>query len=176
MKKIQILFLAFIAVMASSCIKNDPILITNTTDPVLEWDASTYNSKAAGVNYPLFTRVPGYGRAVITSGTFADPLINRASGTIKLRVNLVGASRSTATSIKYGVVATGTTAVLGTHFNVSGVATVAANTNFAEIEVQILNTGVSSTTPRDLILEILNTSDLRPNPNYNQIGLRIAQN
>jgi len=173
MKKIKILFLALIAITATSCIKNDPILITETTDAVLEWDAATYNSKAAGVNYPLLTRLPGFGRAVSTS---VDPVITRASGTVKLRINLVGAPRSTPVAIKYGVVTTGTTAVAGTHFNITGTATVAPNTNYADVEVQILNPGVSSTTARDLILQILDTSELRVNPNYNQIGLRISQN
>lgn len=172
MKKIQILFFALIAIVASSCVKNDPVLVTDTTDPVLEWDASTYNSKAAGVNYPILTRVPGFSRAVSTT---VDPLITRTVGTIKFRINVVGAPTSNPRTVTYQAATTGTTAVAGTHYTMTGTATVAANTTYADVEVQILNPGASATA-RDLILQINGGDGLRANPNYNLLGIRIAQN
>src|SRR5688500_10764424 len=80
----------------SACIKNDPVLFT---DAQTEFDAASWNANAAGLTYPLFTRVPGFGRAATT----ADPLITRTSGTIRVRVNLVGAKSKTDRTIDYAV-------------------------------------------------------------------------
>ncbi|HUR12110.1 MAG TPA: hypothetical protein VM012_12100, partial [Flavitalea sp.] len=84
MKRFNLYFLLVLMVAATGCIKNEEVVYKRNA--VVEFDAATWNSKAAGVNFPILTRVPPYGRAVNTP----DPAITRASGTIKLRVNLVG--------------------------------------------------------------------------------------
>jgi hypothetical protein len=87
----------------------------------------------------------------------------------------VGAQRATATAVTYQVVATGTTAVSGTHFTTTGTATIPANSSFGEVEIQILNPG-STTTSRDLVLELTGAADLPPSANEKGLGIRIAQN
>lgn len=178
MKNIKLYIIALLALTFASCIKDEKVVFEDT---IFEWDASTYNANAAGVTYPILTRVPGYGRATVT----ADPSITRASGTIKFRINLVGVQRSTPTTVTYRVVAlaqptnpiatTPLPAVQGTHFNTSGTTTIPANSNFGEIEVQVLNTGVTSTAPRDVVLEILTTDGVKPSENEKFLGFRISQ-
>lgn len=176
MKKIQLYIIALLAITFSSCIKDDKVTFQET---VFEWDASAYNANAAGVTYPILTRVPGYGRATVTT----DPTITRASGAIKFRINLVGAQRSTPTTVNYRVVSltpnTSTPniqpAVQGTHFTTSGTVTIPANSSFGEVEVQILNPGVSSTISRDVVLEIVASDDIKPSENDKFLGIRISQ-
>jgi hypothetical protein len=175
MKNIKIYLVALVAILLSSCIKDDKVVFT---DSVIEWDASVYNANAAGLNYPFLTRVPGYGRATVTS----DPSITRTSGTIKFRINLVGAQRSTPTTVTYRVVvltpSTSTTsqpAVQGTHFNVTGTTTIPANSSFGEVEVQVLNSGASSTVARDVVLEIVESDGVKPSENDKFLGIRISQ-
>ncbi|RYE27174.1 MAG: hypothetical protein EOP45_02055 [Sphingobacteriaceae bacterium] len=176
MKKIKLYIIALLVVSLSSCIKEN---LVTFNDSVFEWDASAYNANAAGQVYPILTRVPGYNRTTVTS----DPAITRTSGTIKFRVNLVGAQRSIPTVLTYRVVvltANTTTpsiqpAIQGTHFNTSGTVTVPANSSFGEVEVQILNSGVSSTIARDVVLEIVSTADVKPSENDKFLGFRISQ-
>jgi hypothetical protein len=167
MNKVKILIVALFTIVLASCSKNEPILFTDT---LVEWDASAYNANGAGVLYPILTRVPGYGRAAITT----DPLITRTSGTIKLRVNLVGAQRSTATEMTYQIVPELTTAVSGTHYTTTGKVTIQANTNFGEVEIIILNPGATTTGPKDLVLELI-AGAVKPSENEKRIALRIAQ-
>lgn len=171
MKKIKyIIFFALFSLSLTGCIKDDGDVVFDKS--VIEFDAATYNAKATGKNYPLLTRVPGYGLPVLT----ANPAITRASGIIKFRVNLVGKQRLEASSIDYTVVAAESTAIAGTHFNTSGKITIPANSSFGEVEVQVINPGVASATPVILVLEVKATGDLNPNENYKRIGLSISQN
>lgn len=162
----------------------------------IEVDATVLNAKATGRDYPLLTRVPGYGRPVITTASTvtdvtpaitipADPLITRTSGTIKLRVNLVTAQRPSAEEVIYKVVDSEviggtstvvTTAVAGTHYTTSGKFTIPANSSFGEIEIQVLNPGTSSATPRVLVLELSGNANLQPAGNYKKVAISIAQN
>ncbi|WP_342647975.1 hypothetical protein [Mucilaginibacter sp. CSA2-8R] len=176
MKKIRLYIIGIIAVAISSCMKDDRVTFTDT---VFEWDAGI-NARAAGVDYPILTRVPAYNKVV----TNADPLITRTSGTIKFRINLVGPQRSTPTTVTYQALQltpnTATPliqpAVAGTHYTITGSCVVPANSSFGEAEVAILNPGVSSTISRDIVLEILSTSDVKPSENYKRLGIRIAEN
>ncbi|RYE27277.1 MAG: DUF4843 domain-containing protein [Sphingobacteriaceae bacterium] len=164
-----LLCIMFIATLSfSSCIKSEKIIYT---DSELEWDAATYNANAAGVTYPILTRVAGYGRAVVTS----DPTITRTSGSIKFRVNLVGAQRSTPTTITYVVLNSISTAVAGTHYNTSGSFIIPANSSFGEVQVDVINPGVTSGS-KDLVLELVPTSDIKVSANDRDLGIRIAQN
>lgn len=169
MKKLFILALAIVGITFSSCVKNDDIIFTGS---VVEFDAAAYNANAAGVTYPILTRVAGYGRAVSTS---LDPTITRASGAIKFRVNLVGPQRNTDQVIAVAV-DPASTAVSGTHFTVPATVTIPAYSSFGEITVTVINPGVSSTTARDLVLDLQGNADIKPSANDRKLGIRIAQN
>jgi len=138
----------------------------------VEIDATVLNAPATGKEFPLLTRLPQGGRPVITA---QDPLITRLSGTIQLRVNLVTAQRGNAESLTYKVIPEETTAIAGTHYQISGTLQIPANSSFGYIEVQILDPGATSGT-KDLVLELESSSSLKANPNYNKVGIRIAQN
>ncbi|MEK7224156.1 MAG: DUF4843 domain-containing protein [Bacteroidota bacterium] len=168
MKRIFLLaipaFLMFIG-----CTKNDPITFDGTQ---VEFDAATWNANAAGLTYPIMTRVPTMGAATNTS----QPLITRTSGTIQIRINLVGAHRSSDAQFKYQVVALESTAVEGTHYTaLPGTGTIPANSSFGMISIPILNPGATSGS-RVLVLQLVDNSDLKANFNYSKVGLSIAQN
>jgi hypothetical protein len=164
-----VLALTITSILFTSCLKDNE---TKFEGAVVEMDAAAFNARAAGQTYPLLTRVP--------SGSFpavpADPLITRTSGEIKFRVNLVGAQRSTPTTVGYTVVAAGTTAVSGTHYTTGNTVVIPANSSFGEISVQVINSGVVSATPRTLVLELTGAADLPPSQNIKSIGISIAQN
>jgi len=152
----------------SGCIKNDPVLVTGSR---VEFDAATYNAPGVGLTYPVLTRVPAVGTSTPTSA----PLITRNSASFFVRVNLVGAQRSTATDFTY-TVNSASTAVAGTHFQtLSGVGTIPANSSFGFITITPINPGVSSTTPVILVLELTKNENFDINFNYSKIGLSISQ-
>ena len=165
--KYYTIILALLVTSLTSCVKDEKVVLKGS---FVEFDAATYNANAAGVTYPILTRLVRYGEAQNN----ADPLLTRTSGSVKFRINLVGAQRSTATTVTYQVVATGTTAVSGTHFTTTGTTTIPANSSFGEVEVQILNPG-STTTSRDLVLELIGAADLPPSANEKSLGIRITQ-
>jgi hypothetical protein len=169
---------------ASSCIKNEEITLKDS-DAMLEFDASANNANAAGVDYPVLTRVPGYGRPVlsapltVTIGSLtntipADPQITRTSGIVKFRVNLVSRQRSVPIEVNYIVYPAGTTAVSGVHYTVSGKAIIPANSSFAEIEVNILDPGASSES-KVLVLELMESGGIKPSFYDKRLGIRISQ-
>jgi len=170
MKFIKIYLITLVSLAGlSGCIKND---LATVKGSFAEFDATTWNANASGKTYPILTRVPAYGRAVNTS----DPLLTRNSGTVKIRVNLVGPQRSTDTEVSYSVDAASTTAVAGTHYvALPGKVTIPANTSFGEISLQILSTSSAPPATVDLVLVITGGADVKPNENYKYVGLRIAQ-
>jgi len=90
------------------------------TGSVVEFDAATWNANAAGLTYPMMTRVPTLNAATPTSAAS----LTRAIGTVTLRVNLVGAQKSTPTTFDFKV-ATESTAVAGTHYTaITGTGTI----------------------------------------------------
>lgn len=184
MKKYSfIIYIGLLSLLFSSCIKED--IKTFQGETVVEFDATVFNSVTAGYTYPILTRVAGYGRAVSTS---LDPAITRALATtttaspIKLRVNLVGPQRSTSELITYRVmteavpVAPNALAVANTHFTTDNTFTIPANSSFGEVTIFVQNTGVSSTTPREIHLELIGSANVKPSENYKRVAVRIAQN
>ncbi|PJE46054.1 MAG: hypothetical protein CUR34_11250 [Sediminibacterium sp.] len=171
MKKLVLSTFILIATLFTmvGCIKQNTLTMKELQ---VEFDAASWNARGAGVTWPVLTRVPPYGMPVAA----ADPLITRASGTIRFRVNLIGAQQSTAQTINYSVVAASTTAVSGTHFTIPGTITIPANSSFGEAVVNILNPGVSSATPVNLVLEVTGNSLIKPATEINKIGLVISQN
>jgi hypothetical protein len=192
----KIVFFLFIANAAflSSCIKEPEKAYTGST--VVEIDPAVLNSNSSGLTYPILTRKPPFG---YPAGT-ADSTIRRLSGTIRLRINLVGPQSakeetvgykmfsSPITTISFPATATGQTpsqaagtltvtdAVSGTHYSpLSGKITIPANSSFGYIDVQILNPGPTSGQGKFLGFQLDSTGTVLPNPNYNKIGLVIDQ-
>jgi hypothetical protein len=171
--KIRSLIIAISAMlMMSSCIKNDLPVWTTAT---MEFDATTWNTNAAGRTYPILTRVPGYGRVVAT----ADPALTRnLPGVKKFRVNLVGRQFEQPVTLNFDLFGGdgGSTAVEGKHFKISRKVTIPAKSSFGELEVEILNpgaqTGVASV---DLLLILQDTDGIATSLNYRILGLRITQ-
>ena len=157
-----------IILFLSGCIKNDPVLVS---DSKIEFDATTYNAPGVGLTYPILARVPAVGTSTPTSA----PLITRTSASFTVRVNLVGAQRSTVTDFTYTLNAA-STAVAGVHYQtLSGVGTIPANSSFGFITINVINPGVSSTVPVILVLELTKNANFDINFNYSKIGLSISQ-
>ena len=172
MKKISIFLFTFSFVLLfTACIKNDQPIYTAT---VVELDAASWNANSVGVTYPILTRQPVFGRAPVSTNP-SDSIITRRSGTIQLRVNLVGAQQATALEVTYEVVAAATTAVAGTHYTaLAGKVTIPAKSSFGYIDVPILNPGATSGTV-DLVIRLTGGTGVTISPNYNTVGLRISQ-
>jgi hypothetical protein len=171
MKRITTFILAIATIsLLGSCVKNElPVF----TAPVAEFDAASWNANAAGLNFPVLTRVPGYGRPV--AGT--DPLLTRTSpGIKKFRVNLIGQQLPTESEVYVIHNNVTSTAVAGTHYkSYSPVVKIPANSSFGEVEVEILNPGVAGAARTLELILSTGTNGVKGNPNYNIIRLSIAQ-
>lgn len=170
MKKIIINTMLLVATLFSfsGCIKQENYVIQGLQ---VEFDAASWNARGAGVTYPILNRVPPYGMPVATT----DPLISRTSGTIRFRVNLIGAQQPNQQTLNYSVFASGTTAVSGTHFTIPGTIVIPPNSSFGEAVVNIINPGVSSATPVTLVLEVTGNNLVKPATELNKIALVISQ-
>jgi hypothetical protein len=171
MKRITTFILAIATIsLLGSCVKNElPVF----TAPVAEFDAASWNANAAGLNFPVLTRVPGYGRPVAA----ADPLLTRTSpGIKKFRVNLIGQQLPTESEVYVIHNNVTSTAVAGTHYkSYSPVVKIPANSSFGEVEVEILNPGVAGAARTLELILSTGTNGVKGNPNYNTIRLSIAQ-
>ena len=116
----------------TGCVKNE---LTVYKGSVVEFDAATWNANSSGLTYPMMTRVPTLNGATATSAAS----LTRATTSVSLRVNLVGAQRSTATTFNY-VVASESTAVAGTHYTaLSGTGTIPAFSSFGTVKNKTTN-------------------------------------
>jgi len=168
MKRIFFITTIIAAFALNGCIKNDEVIYQDT---VVEFDAAIWNANGAGLTYPILTRVPAQG---VATGS-GQPTLTRSSGTIQLRVNLVGAQRSTPTTFTYQVVGAESTAVAGTHYTaLAGTGTIPANSSFGLIPVEILNPGVGSGS-KILVIQIIDNTEVKVSVNYSKVGLSIAQ-
>ena len=168
MKKLLILISTGITLLMSSCIKND---LATFTAAQIEWDAASWNANSTGLTYPMMTRVPIYGFATGTSA----PLINRTTGTIRLRVNVVGAQAATARAFTFKFNQAESTGAPGTHFQaVTGTGTIPANSSFGFVDFVVLNPGAGTGTAT-AVLELTENAVFKPATNYAKIGLSIAQ-
>jgi hypothetical protein len=167
MKKIFITTV-FTALLFTSCIKNEEVIFKGSQ---VEFDAAIWNANSAGITYPILTRIPAQGIATPTS----QPTLTRTSGTVQLRVNLVGAQSSSPITFNYQVVSGETTAVAGTHFTaLSGTGTIPANSSFGLISVDILNPGATSGS-KVLVLQLIDGAGSKVSFNYSKVGLSISQ-
>lgn len=174
MKKIA--FIIFIvASFFSSCTKETKTIYEAQT--YVEFDANVFNAPIAPYAYTVVTRIVPYGYASATT----YPLITRASGTIKLRVNLVGPVSGSDVEIPYTVLTNPTPvspnalAVEGTHFTTGRTMRIPANSTYGEITITILNPGVSSSTLREVHLQLENSNTVKAATTYNKIAVRISQ-
>lgn len=178
----------------TACIKNDPITYT---DAVAEFDATSWNANAAGVTYPLMTRVPIYGAATPTSSF----TIHRTSGTVLLRVNLVGPTSKTErtvgvtlfdvpfASVSFPATASGQTparsaatlaipgsAVAGTHFTaLASKVTIPADSTWGYLPVTILDPGATAGQARTIGIRLDSSGTILPSLNYRSIAIAIDQ-
>jgi hypothetical protein len=165
----KLALLTAIVVSLGSCIKNDPILFKES---VAEFDATVLNTPATGATYPLLVRVPVFGFAVAA----ANPAITRASGAIGFRINLASAQFDTDQVLNISVVTDKTTAIAGTHYTIPAKVTIPAKSSYGTLTVTVVNPGVSSLTPVDLVVQIDGNDQVKPSENYKRLGIRIAQN
>lgn len=168
MKRISLIITIAAAFALNGCIKNEDVIWKGSQ---IEFDAAIWNANAAGQTYPVLTRVPAQG--TVTGST--QPTLTRNSGTVQLRVNLVGEQRSTPTNFTYQVVGAESTAVAGTHYTApSGTGTIPANSSFGMITITILNPG-ASTGSKVLVLQLTDSPEARVSVNYSKVGLSISQ-
>jgi len=168
MKKIIFILTVAAAFVLNGCIKNEDVIWKGSQ---IEFDAAIWNSNGAGLTYPILTRVPAQGTATGAS----QPTLTRSSGSVQIRVNLVGAQRSSDTNFTYQVVGSESTAVAGTHYTApSGTGTIPANSSFGIITINILNPG-ASTGSKILVLQLTDSPDVKVSVNYSKIGLSISQ-
>ncbi len=179
----------------ASCIKQIDKTINGPV--VAEIDATPLNSSNATAGYPVLTRIPAFARPVST----ADSTLRRLNGIVKIRINLVGPQSGTdqtvgykimpatpLTTIAFPATASGQTpaaaaatlsvsnATVGTHFTaLSGLCTIPANSSFGTIDVSVLNSVASAGQARFLGIQLDSTGTIKPNPNYNRLGLILDQ-
>jgi hypothetical protein len=199
MKKMKNIFSIMMVSLAfslgmGSCIKNDPVIFE---DHQVEFDATSWNANAAGLTYPIMGRIPGYGRVANTT----DSTLRRFSGTIRIRLNLIGSQLTKGETVGYEIHTTApvtsfampatitgqtpaaaagtltiTNAVAGTHYGtLSGKVDFPPNTSFAFLEIPILNSGATAASGRYLGLKLNNTGTLKVATNYSELGLVIDQ-
>jgi hypothetical protein len=194
MKKILIAGIVSLSLF-TSCIKQIDKTFQGTT--VVEIDPTPLNSANATAGYPVLTRIPAFGIPLRTS----DSTLRRLNGTVRIRINLVGPQSdqsqtvgykvmtvSPLTTISFPATATGQTpsaasgtlaiqnAVSGTHYTaLSGTCTIPPQSSFGYIDVNILNPGATAGQARFLGIQLDSTGTVKPNPNYNKLGLVMDQ-
>jgi len=194
MKKFSLFLYIAVAMLVSSCIKQ--IDKTYAGPTVVELDPGVLNSNATGVTYPIIPRNLKQGIPVATT----DSTLRRYSGTVRLRINLVGPHSEKDETVGYKIFSTPITtiafpatitgqtpsagaanlavsdAVSGTHYApLSGKATIPAKSSFGFIDIQILNPGAAAGQARFIGIQLDSTGTVLPNPNYNKVGLVIDQ-
>jgi hypothetical protein len=98
MKRLYFILLIIAAISFNGCIKNDPVIWNGS---VVELDAAIWNANAAGITYPILTRVPAANRAL--TNACPDSTLRRYPQTIRVRVNLVGAQQGKDIPVSYEV-------------------------------------------------------------------------
>lgn len=94
MKKIFSIIVLISLFVVNGCIKNDPVIFQ---DQLAEFDATSWNANAAGLNYPILGRIPAYGRVSTTN----DSTLRRFAQTVRLRINLNGPQSPKSETVGY---------------------------------------------------------------------------
>lgn len=171
MRKIFSIIAITVVLFFSSCIKNR---LTVWNGVQVELDAATWNTNSVGLTYPVLNRVPAYGAAVNANNS--PTLLTRTTAPFQLRVNLVGPQQSQDVPISFRASPEATnTAVAGVHYApLTGTGVIPKNSSFGYITITPLNPGPTSGSVV-LVIELL-SSNVPVSPNYNKVGLSIAQN
>ena len=103
MKKLLSIIAITGTLFINGCIKNDPVIWQGLS---AEFDATSWNSDAVGVNYPVLAQISPFGRIVRTENTLCnatvvDTFITRTTGSMTIRVNLVGPQASVDREVGY---------------------------------------------------------------------------
>ena len=98
MKRIFPIITILAAFSITGCVKNDAVLFEGTQ---VELDAATWNANAAGLTYPILTRIPAFNRAL--SSACPDSTLRRYPQTIRIRINLVGAQSNQDQAVSYEI-------------------------------------------------------------------------
>lgn len=152
MKKILSIFSLVLALLLNSCIEQDLALWSGS---LVEFQQAVIQAPVAGQTFPRVT-VPNTQTAV------------------NLQVNFVSAQRPNDEVITFRVVPEGTTAVAGTDYTVTGTATIPANSSFATVTVNVVNTGAIGGFV-DLLLELEGNATIQPSQNHKQVQIRITR-
>ena len=164
--------------LLSSCIKNPDIVFSGAN---VEFDLATYTTKSGGLPFPLATRVPtGFGRSLNAT---LDPVFTTRTNvapndTVRMRINLVGAQRSSATTVSVKVEPNFSTAVAGVHFDLLDTqVTIPANSSFGFARWVIRNPGapVVPNTSVQVVFELTGTADAKASENFKYLGWLISQ-
>lgn len=184
--------------MATACIKQTEKTFQGTT--VVEFDATVLNSVATGVNYPVLTQVPEFGKPLDLQNSncnsaFVDPFIRRTSGTVQLRVNVVGPVSKESRAIGFKVVDVPVTAVTfrqtspcsnvtlttvgataGIHYSFADTKiNIPADSSFGYLNINILDAGATAGQARTVGIQLDSTQSLLPSVNYRTIAVAIDQ-
>jgi len=178
-KNISICCIALsLCMFLSSCIKNEDIKWSGS---IVEFDVATYTTKSGGLPFPLLNRVPtGYGRSL--NATLDPTLINRANvapnDTIRMRINLVSAQKSTPQIVTVSVAPNFSTAVAGVHYDLLDAAvTIPANSNFGFARWVIRNPGAPAVpgTVAQVVFLLGGNADVKVSENFKYVGWLITQ-
>lgn len=194
MKRIFSIIAITATLFLGGCIKNDAVIWKGAQ---AEFDATSWNANGAGLTYPIIGRIPGYGRVANTT----DSTLRRLSGTVRIRINLVGAQSTKDETVGYelftpfpfttfampatiagqtpsasAATLTVTDAVAGTHFTaLSGTMTIPANSSFGFINLIVLAPAATAGTGRFVGLKLNNNGSIKASVNYSELGLVIDQ-
>jgi hypothetical protein len=196
MKKIFSITAIAVTILISftGCIKNAPVLVEGKQ---VEFDATSWNTNAAGLTYPIIPRIPGYGRVAST----ADSTLRRYPQIVRVRINLIGAQLTSPETVGYEVTTTSpitsiampstitgqtpaaaaatlvvSNAIAGTHYTaLSGILTFPVNSSFVFLDIPILSPAATAGEARYIGLKLNNNGFLKPALNYSELGLVVDQ-
>jgi hypothetical protein len=200
MKKLLLIICA--PILLSSCIKQLEKKFTG--DPVVEIDQTVLNSVASGLTYPILTRHPFDGRPSVaasdstirryasnvrirvnlvgpqmsTDQTIGYKIFSAPVSTIAFGATLTTTQAPPNGQTPSAAAATLTLvdAVLGVHYaGLSGKCTIPAMSSFGYIDIPLRNPGPTAGQARFIGIQLDSSGSLRPNPNYNKIGIAIDQ-
>lgn len=186
----------------SSCIKQIDKTFSGST--VVELDAAPLNSLTSGQLFTIFNRIPPHGIPVSTtrdstSRRFSGIIRLRVnlvgpqspeSQTIGYKIfpSPVTTFAFPATLTAAQAPPTGQTpaapaatlnvldAVAGTHYvALNGLCTIPPQSSFGYIEINVQNAGSTAGQARFIGIQLDSTGSLRPNPNYNKLGIMLDQ-
>lgn len=153
MKKILSTIVLLSTLFLTGCFED--INKTYNGPTVVEFNQAVIAAPAVGATYPLVS-------------------VNRGVGLQTTRINLVGAQRPNAETIKVSI-DPATTATDGTHFKiVTSSVTIPANSSFGDFQIDILAAPAQAGKTVNVVLVLEgNGADIKPNENFKKLGFAI---